>query len=61
MTNGSYLGSIKEILSPGANDVWVVEREKGKDVLIPYIEEVVKEVDVSAEKVVIEPMEGLLD
>ncbi|MFD2760366.1 ribosome maturation factor RimM [Lentibacillus juripiscarius] len=61
LTNGSYLGSIKEILSPGANDVWVVEREKGKDVLIPYIEEVVKEVDVSAEKVVIEPMEGLLD
>ncbi|SFB20242.1 16S rRNA processing protein RimM [Lentibacillus halodurans] len=61
LTNGEYIGAIKEILAPGANDVWVVQREKGKDVLVPYIEDVVKQVDVSAEKVVIEPMEGLLD
>ncbi|TRM12379.1 ribosome maturation factor RimM [Lentibacillus cibarius] len=61
LTNGDKLGNIKEILAPGANDVWVVQREKGKDVLIPYIADVVKEVDVSAQKVVIEPMEGLLD
>lgn len=25
-TDGRHLGKIKEILSPGANDVWVVER-----------------------------------
>ena len=31
-----------------------------KNMLIPYIEEVVKEVDVSAKKIVITPMEGLL-
>ncbi|RYG73892.1 ribosome maturation factor RimM [Lentibacillus lipolyticus] len=61
LTNGDKLGIIKEILAPGANDVWVVRREEGKDVLIPYIEDVVKEVDVSSKKVVIEPMEGLLD
>src|SRR5690625_3926620 len=29
------LGTIKEILSPGANDVWVVEQLKGKDILLP--------------------------
>ena len=40
------IGKIKEILSPGANDVWVVKRQKGKDILIPYIKEVVKEVDM---------------
>ncbi|QKY69012.1 ribosome maturation factor RimM [Lentibacillus sp. CBA3610] len=61
LTNGDYIGVIKEILSPGANDVWVVDREKEKDVLIPYIADIVKEVDVSAQKVTIEPMEGLLD
>nr|WP_163971203.1 ribosome maturation factor RimM [Oceanobacillus halotolerans] len=61
LTNGEELGTIKEILSPGANDVWVVNRKEGKDVLIPYIEDVVKEVDVTNQKVVIEPMEGLLD
>ncbi|WP_010530638.1 ribosome maturation factor RimM [Lentibacillus jeotgali] len=61
LTSGEKLGTIKEILAPGANDVWVTEREEGKDVLVPYIADVVKEVDVSDKKVVIEPMEGLLD
>ncbi|CDQ40138.1 MULTISPECIES: ribosome maturation factor RimM [Virgibacillus] len=55
------IGTIKEILSPGANDVWVVGRHSRKDVYIPYITDVVKEVDVQSQKVMIEPMEGLLD
>lgn len=55
------LGEVKEILSPGANDVWVVKREKGKDVLVPYIEQVVIEVDVENKKIIIDLMEGLLD
>ncbi|OZU90342.1 ribosome maturation factor RimM [Virgibacillus indicus] len=59
--SGERLGSIKEILAPGANDVWVVKQPDGKELLIPYIEDVVKEIDVQAKKVVIEPMEGLLD
>ncbi|MDQ0350600.1 16S rRNA processing protein RimM [Alkalibacillus filiformis] len=62
LTTGEHLGKIKEILSPGANDVWVVKRsEEGlKDALIPYIDDVVKEVDIDNQKVVIEEMEGLL-
>lgn len=60
-TTGEKLGIIIDILSPGANDVWVVKREKGKDVLIPFIKDVVKEINISEKKVVIELMEGLLD
>ncbi|WP_047981292.1 ribosome maturation factor RimM [Ornithinibacillus contaminans] len=60
-TTGASIGIIKEILSPGANDVWVIKQPKGKDVLIPYIEDVVLEVDIPNKHVVIEPMEGLLD
>ncbi|HLR41137.1 MAG TPA: ribosome maturation factor RimM [Virgibacillus sp.] len=60
-TNGEQIGIIKEILSPGANDVWVVKPKKGKDVLIPYIKDVVIQIDVPLKKIVIEPMEGLLD
>jgi 16S rRNA processing protein RimM len=58
---GEEIGKIKEILSPGANDVWVVQRKGGKDLLLPYIEEVVKEVDVENKLVKIHVMEGLLD
>ncbi|WP_077621985.1 ribosome maturation factor RimM [Sediminibacillus massiliensis] len=56
-----YLGVIREILAPGANDVWVIKRKQEKDLLIPYIEDIVKEIDIVGKKVIIEPMEGLLD
>ncbi len=59
-TNGEKLGIVKEIMAPGANDVWVVKCQDGKEVLIPYIEDVVKTVDVNENKIIIEPMEGLL-
>ncbi|SIS37719.1 ribosome maturation factor RimM [Salimicrobium flavidum] len=58
---GLYVGKIKEILTPGANDVWVVDREDKGDALIPYIEDVVIRVDIQKQSVIIEPMEGLLD
>ncbi|WP_163579813.1 ribosome maturation factor RimM [Gracilibacillus saliphilus] len=59
-TDGELIGKVTEILSPGANDVWIV-KQKGKEYLIPYIEQVVKEVDINQHLIKIEPMEGLLD
>lgn len=59
-TDGEEVGKIKEILTPGANDVWVAKGQGGKDILIPYIEDVVKKVDVKEKIIIIEPMEGLL-
>jgi 16S rRNA processing protein RimM len=60
-TEGKALGKIKEILSPGANDVWVVQRKGKKDALIPYIDSVVKDVNLERGVVTIELMEGLVD
>ncbi|PAD70823.1 ribosome maturation factor RimM [Bacillus sp. 7586-K] len=59
--NGEEIGTIREILATGANDVWVVKRKVGKDLLIPYIDEIVKEIDIDEKKIIIKPMEGLLD
>ncbi len=59
---GKKIGTIIEILSPGANDVWVVRADdKKKDYYIPYIEPVVKEVDVKEKRVTIHVMEGLIE
>ncbi|MDR0125896.1 MULTISPECIES: ribosome maturation factor RimM [Bacillus] len=55
------IGQIKEILTPGANDVWVVQRKGKKDALIPYIPSVVKKIDISSKTIHIEVMEGLID
>src|SRR5690625_4910456 len=60
-TDGEYIGQVKEILSPGANDVWVVKRQGEKDELIRYIDDVVKEVNHEKKEIKIQLMEGLLD
>lgn len=57
---GDEIGKVREILTPGANDVWVIKGKGGKDVLIPYIEDVVKKVDVKEKSIIIDPIEGLL-
>ncbi|HJF17353.1 MAG TPA: PRC-barrel domain-containing protein, partial [Globicatella sulfidifaciens] len=60
---GDELGTVKEILSLGSNDVWVVKRHepKKRDVLLPFINDVVKEVDLANGIATIELMEGLID
>lgn len=60
---GQDLGTVKEILALGSNDVWVIKRReaKKKDVLLPYIEEVVKSVNLETGEVLVELMEGLVD
>ncbi|MEK3886999.1 ribosome maturation factor RimM [Bacillus sp. FSL K6-3431] len=59
--DNDIIGVISEILTPGANDVWVVERDSGKDILIPYIEEIVMDISIDEKKIIIKPMEGLLE
>jgi len=59
-TDGEVIGEITEILETGANDVWIVKRVGQKDVLIPYIEDVVKDVNIEDKEVIIEVLEGLL-
>lgn len=57
---GTYIGNVTNILETGANDVWEIEDEKGKKHYIPYIEEVVKDIDVDNKRITIHVMEGLL-
>ena len=57
--DGENLGKIKEILSPGANDVWVVARPGKSDLLLPKIDQVIKRVDLDQGEVIVELMEGL--
>jgi 16S rRNA processing protein RimM len=56
---GEELGTIKEIMAPGANDVWVVDRPDKADLLLPVIDDVVKKVDLENHQVLVELMEGL--
>ena len=46
--NGEKLGVLKDVIETGANDVYVVERENKKDLLIPAIKQCIRKVDVEA-------------
>ncbi|WP_124057707.1 ribosome maturation factor RimM [Vaginisenegalia massiliensis] len=61
--NNRLLGTIKDIIQLGSNDVWVVKaaKPKCKDILLPYISQVVKQVDLENGQVHVELMEGLVD
>ncbi|GGG21576.1 ribosome maturation factor RimM [Lysinibacillus alkalisoli] len=53
------IGEIVDILQTGANDVWVV-KGKEKEYYIPYIEDIVKDIQVDNKTIIIHVMEGLL-
>lgn len=56
---GEHLGKVSQVLFTGANDVYVVQEEKG-EILIPAIEDVVLEVDLASGRLIVELMEGLI-
>lgn len=58
--DGRDLGRVEEIIETGSNDVYVA-RDSFREYLIPAIDEVVKEIDVSGGKVIITPIAGLLE
>ncbi|MEC0229338.1 ribosome maturation factor RimM [Paenibacillus alba] len=58
---GQELGLVSEVLTPGANDVWVVALPKGKQLLLPVIDDVILDVNVASKTIQIHLMEGLLE
>lgn len=57
---GEFLGILKEVLQPGANDVYVVKNEENNEILLPVIPDVVKQVDIDGKKIIINLIEGLI-
>lgn len=59
-TSNQYLGKVKEVMDLPANAVLVVV-DKDKEYLIPAIKDVIKSVNERDGKIVVEPIEGLLE
>ena len=56
--DGEALGKVESIFSTGANDVYVVRGERG-ELLLPAVEDVVKEIDVAGGRLRVELLPGL--
>ena len=59
--DGSVLGTLVDVLETGANSVYVVRMESGKEVLLPNIPDCIRAVDVENGRMTVHVMEGLLD
>ncbi len=55
------IGSLSEIMRTGANDIYVVEREDGREVLLPVIPDVVLELDVMQRTIWVHLLPGLME
>lgn len=60
--DGGYLGELQEVLSLPANDVYVVKAHPtGKEILLPAIKNVIKEISLEKRIMRVDPLPGLLD
>lgn len=57
---GETLGVLEEILETGANDVYVVKKENGGELLLPAIPDVILEVDMDGRVMKVHVLEGLV-
>lgn len=56
---GERLGTLKEVYTTGANDVYGVKDENGNEILIPAIKQCIIAVDVTNRKMTVKLLEGL--
>ncbi|MBP5453867.1 MAG: 16S rRNA processing protein RimM [Lachnospiraceae bacterium] len=57
----NLIGVVSEVYQTGANDVYEIEKEDSKKVLVPAIKDCIKDVDIKAGKMTIHVMEGLFE
>ena len=60
LESGDSIGPIVDILDYGPYETFVIRR-KGREVLVPNVDEFVLRIDMEAKQVVIRPIEGLID
>ncbi|MEQ2388913.1 ribosome maturation factor RimM [Waltera intestinalis] len=59
--DGTELGTVKDVIETGANDVYEVEMEDGRSLLLPAIKQCILNVDVENGMMQVHVLEGLLD
>ena len=58
---GKLLGRLEDIYNSGSSDIYVVKNELGKQILLPAIKDVIKQIDLNDEKIVVHLLKGLVE
>ena len=54
------LGKLEDIYNTGSSDIYVIKNDVGKQILLPAIKEVLKQVDLENKKIIVHIIEGLI-
>lgn len=60
LDTGELLGKVVDVFPTGSNDVYTVRDSDGKEILLPAIEDVIKDVDIKNKKIIVHLLEGLI-
>jgi 16S rRNA processing protein RimM len=58
---GAPVGAVREVVHGAGGDLLVVDRAEGGEVLVPFVRQLVPEVDVPGGRIVVDPPPGLLE
>ena len=58
--NNIFLGKVENVISTGSNDVYIVKSKNKKELFIPAIHEVVKNVNLEKKRITIKVVDGLI-
>lgn len=60
--DGNYIGLVEDVDQSASNDIYIVKNpEHGKEYLIPAVKEIVTDIDIQEKKIIIAPIEGLIE
>ncbi|TDD67990.1 ribosome maturation factor RimM [Jiangella aurantiaca] len=59
--DGDELGVVREIIHAPSQDILSVERTGGGEALVPFVTEIVPEVDVAGSRLIVDPPPGLFE
>ena len=57
---GNLLGKLEDIYNTGSNDIYVVKNELGKQLLLPAISDVIKDINLDEKRIVVHILHGLI-
>ena len=59
--SNNLVGKLQDVFPTGSNDVYVVKKADGKELLLPAIKKVIKKIDIENSKMIVDVIEGLDD
>ncbi len=59
--DGRFLGNLEDVMQTGANDVYQIVTEEGKEILLPAIRQCILDVDIESGNMKVHLLEGLVD